>query len=664
MSAARAGSGHRTSYGRWKRRPAAARRGCLVSLRRSVTRVVLWGAVLAVNLLVVGYLLVQVPSPNSAATLQSNLYLYADGSVLAREGQVNREAVPLSRVPVKVRQAVLAAEDRDFYSGHAIDPRTMLRGAWYTVTGKGRQSGSTITQQYVKNYYLNQEQTFARKAKELFISVKLAQKQSRDQILEGYLNTSFFGRNAYGIQAAAQAYYGKDAERLTVAEGAYLAALLNAPSRYDVVARPEYRRQAVRRWNYVLDGMVEEKWLSAAERAGTAFPVPHAVRAPAGLSGQRGYIVEAVKQYLVENAIVDESRLAAGGYRIVTTIRKERQEAFVRAVDEQLVRALDRRRPQDRSVRVGGASVDPATGEVTTLYGGYDYTRQYVSNATRRDYQAGSTFKPIVLASALANGSSTVDGAAITPDTVYDGSNRRRVVSADGPVGYAPANEDDVDYGPITLRAATEKSVNSVYAQLASDVGTDRVRSTAVDLGLPAATPGLTSAPAIALGAAQPSVLDLAKAYATLANHGARRGYTLLKEIDRGDAPISLPERTSIQVIPRTAADATTAVLVGAVENGTGREALASGRSAAGKTGTAEHDRAAWFAGYTPDLVTVVAVMGQDPDSGVLRPLYGALGEARVNGGGYPARIWAAYTKAALTGVEPSPFVLELASNP
>ncbi|MFD7860240.1 transglycosylase domain-containing protein [Streptomyces microflavus] len=616
--------------------------------------------VVTVNAAIAGYLLVEVPSPNRAATLQTNLYFYADGSPLAQEGQVNRESVPLARVPLHVRRAVLAAEDRDFYSSGSVDVRGMARGAWRTVTGKGVQSGSTITQQFVKNYYLDQEQTFARKAKELVIAMKLGRTESKDAILQGYLNTSFFGRNAYGIEAAAQAYYGKSADRLTVAEGAYLAALLNAPSMYDVVTHPEHEGRALARWRYVLDGMVQQGWLDPAERAATVFPAPRPPRPPADLAGQRGYLVEAVREHLITTGIVDEARLAAGGWRIVTTIRRDRQEELVRAVDTEIVSALDYRRPQDRFVRVGCVSMDPATGEVVALYGGYDFTRQYVSNATRHDFQVGSVFKPFVLAAALSPGALTTGGEPIGPDTIYDGTSGRPVVASGGLVGYAPGNEDGIDYGPVSVRTATAKSVNSVYAQMAADVGLTQVVSTAVALGLPAGTPGLVPAPAIALGAAQPSVLELTGAYATLAHHGVRVEPTLVRSIDHDGAAIGLPARDGAQVIPRAAADTVTEVLVGAVENGTGREAKSTVRPVAGKTGTAEDDRAAWFAGYTPELATVVAVLGQDPVSGTQQSLHGALGQARVDGGGYPARVWAAYTAAVLRGKEPEGFVLQL----
>jgi membrane peptidoglycan carboxypeptidase len=616
-------------------------------------------ALLLIGGFLAGYLLVSIPPANAGATAQSNVFLYADGTQLASDGEVNRENVQLAQIPLTVQHAVLAAEDREFYSERAVDPKAMVRAAWNTLTGKGTQGGSTITQQYVKNYYLGQEQTVTRKAKEFFIAIKLNREETKDDILTGYLNTSYFGRNAYGIQAASQAYYSKDVEKLTTAEGAYLASLLNSPSAYDVIAHPQNKPSALARWNYVLDGMVKKKWLSPAERAATTFPSPGKVKPRAGLAGQRGYLVEAVKDYLTSNKIIDENTLATGGYRITTTIQQDKQNAFVKAVDDRVNSKLSTVRKADRNVRVGGASIDPATGKVLAMYGGIDYTKQYVNNATRRDFQVGSTFKPFVFTSAVVNGSRTQDGRTITPNTVYDGTNKRPVQGWDGGT-YAPANEDDASYGMITVRTATDRSVNAVYAQMAVDVGSAKVKQTAVDLGIPADTPDLTASPSIALGPATASVLDMTQAYATLAGHGRHGTYTLIESVIKDGTKTELPAQDGKQAVSRESADTTTSMLQSVVEGGTGTAAQAAGRPAAGKTGTAEQDKAAWFAGYTPDLATVVAVMGADPDTAVQQPLYGALGFPRMNGGGPPADIWAQYTKGALQGSEAKDFDLQL----
>ncbi|MFG2332248.1 transglycosylase domain-containing protein [Streptomyces sp. NPDC048604] len=625
---------------------------------RRLLQAFLLAALLLLGGFAAGYLLVDIPAANATAIAQSNVYLYADGSPLARDGEVDRENVRLARIPAALRHAVLAAEDRDFHSERAVDPQAMVRAAWNTLRGKGTQSGSTITQQYVKNYYLGQERTVTRKAKEFFIAIKLDREKSKDEILEGYLNTSYFGRNAYGVQAAARAYYGQDVETLDTAQSAYLAALLNAPSAYDVAAQPGNRAKAVARWHYVLDGMVGERWLSRAERAALHFPAPRKARPATGLSGQRGYVVQAVEDYLTGHGILDEDTLATGGYRITTTLERDKQEALARAVDQHVTSRLDRDgNPVDRNVRVGGVAVVPGTGRVVAMYGGIDYTKQYVNNATRRDYQVGSTFKPIVFAAAVEHGAQTQDGRPITPHAYYDGSDRRPVEGWSGPP-YAPENDGGGSYGPISVSEATDKSVNSVYAQMAVDVGPAKVRKTAVALGLPANTPDLTASPSIALGPATASVLDMAEAYATLANHGEHGTYTLVASVEKDGREVGLPGSPRRRAISREAADTTTAMLRGVIEGGTGTAALAAGRPAAGKTGTAEEGKAAWFAGYTPDLATVVAMMGQDPVTAAQKSLYGALGQPRIYGGGAPAEIWAQFTREALEGTEPRDFDL------
>jgi membrane peptidoglycan carboxypeptidase len=633
----------------------------LIPTWRIVLSTVVVGLLLIVGGFFLGYHLVQIPAANALATKQSNVYLYADGTVLARDGEVNRESVGLARISKEAQHAVLAAEDRDFYTESAIDPMAMVRAGWNTATGKGKQSGSTITQQYVKNYYLAQEQTVTRKVKEFFISIKLDREKSKDEILEGYLNTSFFGRGAYGIQSAAQAYFGVDAKDLTAAQGAYLASLLNAPSQYDVVAHPENKPAARARWNYVMNGMVDKGWLSASDRAAAEFPKPKQSTISTNMSGQRGYVVNIVKKYLNENGIVDEEELGRGGYRITTTLQKDKQDAFVKAVDDKLMSQLDQKeRKVDTYVRAGGASVDPKTGKVVAMYNGIDYVKQYTPNAVRRDFQVGSTFKPFVFTSAVENHSQTQSGQTINPNTRYDGTSERPVQGWAGG-RYAPENEDHRDYGHVTVREATDKSINAVYAQMAVDVGSDKVKQTAIDLGLSKNTPELTPSPSIALGVATASPLDMAEAYATIANHGRHSTYTLVEKVTKdGKQEVALPERREHQAVSREAADTTTSVLRSVVENGTATAAQVVGRPAAGKTGTAEEDTAAWFAGYTPDLATVVAVMGQDPKTAAHKSLYGVMGLARINGGGAPAEIWGQYTRNALKGQPVTDFDLQL----
>ena len=332
----------------------------------------------------------------------------------------------------------------------------------------------------------------------------------------------------------------------------------------------------------------------------------------------------------------------------------------MKAVDDKLMSKLDKKNNKvDTYVRAGGASVDPKTGKVVAMYNGVDYVKQYTPNATRRDFQVGSTFKPFVFTSAVENHSETQDGRVITPNTIYDGTNKRPVQGWTGDP-YAPENEDQHSYGDITVTKATDSSVNSVYAQMAADVGPAKVKQTAIDLGVPETTPDLADGPAIALGTATASVLDMAEAYATLANHGRHGTYTMVEKVTKEGTPIDLPERRTRQAVSREAADTTTSMLQSVVQNGTASAAQAAGRPVAGKTGTAEEDTAAWFAGYTPDLATVVSVMGQDPVTAAHKSLYGAMGLDRVNGGGAPAEIWTQFTEDALEGKPAKEFDLRL----
>ncbi|MGW6916850.1 transglycosylase domain-containing protein [Kitasatospora sp. NPDC054939] len=608
---------------------------------------------LGVGLFAVGIAVVKVPDAHAAATAQSNTWLYQDGSVIARTGQTNRQNVPLERISPAARHAALAAEDRNFYHEGAVNVPGMIRAAVNTAKGRGTQGGSTITQQYVKNTYLDQTQSVTRKVKELFIAIKVDAVDSKDEILAGYLNTSYYGRGAYGIQAAAQAYFGVDASELDAAQGAYLAALLNAPSAYDVAtATAAGRQNAVNRWNYVLDGMVKEGWLPAEERAAAAFPEVRDPQPNPGLSGQAGYLVDAATQYLTANRIIEESELAKGGYTIRLTVDAGREQALKDAVQSQLTDNLKPdSRKKDAAAQAGAVSVDPRTGAVVALYGGTDYTRHYIDNATRRDYQAGSTFKAIALAAALENEARTQDGRTITPRTVYDGTSGRKVRGGKG-TAYAPPNEGGKDYGQVTLQQATDWSVNSAFAQLAQDTGLQKVRDTGIALGLPGNTPGLDPVPSIPLGTATPSVLDLAGVYATLDNGGRQITPWLVQSVEREGEQLALPARKATQAISEQTADRVTAMLKGVVSDpgGTGWRAKALGRPAAGKTGTTDDQKSVWFVGYTPELVTAVALFGQDPATGAQVSLSGTGGVDGAAGGHYPAQIWTAYMKAALKG--------------
>ncbi|KAB1147715.1 penicillin-binding protein [Streptomyces luteolifulvus] len=617
---------------------------------------------LGIGSFVVLYLMIDIPaSGNEDARLQSNVYKYSDGTILTRNGDLNREVVDLAQVPKPVQKTFVAAENKTFYKDAGVDLKGTARGLLNTLSGKGAQGGSTITQQYVKNYYLTQDQTVTRKLKELVISLKLDREKDKDFILAGYINTSYYGRGAYGIQAAAQAYYRVDAEKLSVAQGAYLAALLQAPSQYDwAVATDNGKRLVKNRWNYVLNNMVEEGWLDQAERDSMKFPVPKEPRPSAGMRGQIGYLVDAandemekqlVAQGTAEDAKQAEAMVEAGGWTMTLNIDKKKQTALEKAVKEQLTSKLDKKkRKVDGNVQAGAASVNPKTGAVVAMYGGVDYLKHYTNNATRPDYQPASTFKPVILAAAFDDEAETQDGNQIMANSVYDGTSKRPVEGSD--IAFAPENEDDRSYGNVTVQTAMNKSINSVFAQMGVDVGMDKVLKTASDLGMH--TDGLEAVPAQTLGTMGASPLEMAGVYATLDNHGKKVTPAVIKKVEHSSLKVDPPDPVGDEVISREAADSVTSVLTGVVDDGTARTSVRDnpkriGQKVAGKTGTSDNNKSAWFTGYTPNLVTSVGLFGESakpPHPQVT--LTGATGlipaPGRINGGGYPAQIWAAYT--------------------
>ncbi|MEU8503247.1 transglycosylase domain-containing protein [Streptomyces brevispora] len=646
-------------------------------IRRLFTWRKLLGAAFGLCLLGMGafavlYMVVQVPEGNAQARLQANVYKYSDGTLLARTGEINREIVSLAEVPKDVQRTFVAAENKSFYHDQGVDFKGTARGLINTVSGKGKQGGSTITQQYVKNYYLDADQTVTRKLKELVISLKVDQQRSKSEILAGYINTSYYGRGAYGIQAAAQAYYGKDAKDLDVTEGAYLAALLQAPSQYDwAVATPRGKALVKERWNYVLDNMVGEHWLDSGARQGMKFKIPQTPKPAEGITGQKGYIVNAARAVVQKQENITDAQFDVGGWTITVNIDKKKQRQLEESVKTKLTDKLDTKgRKLDKDVQAGAVSVEPKTGKVLALYGGRGLTEHWTSNATRRDYQPASTFKPIILAAALDQESQTQDDQQITANTRYDGTSKRPVKGSDD--AFAPENEDDQNYGQVTVQTAMNKSINSVFAQMGVDVGMDRVMQTAGKLGMD--VKGLPAVPAQTLGSMGASPMEMAGIYATLDNHGKKVTPQIVKSAQKqGDEPIKLPDAIGDQVIKRQAADSVTSVLTGVVDDGTAHQAVRNAegladQQIAGKTGTSDDNKSAWFTGYTPDLVTSVGLFGEAAfprtadDGKKLRtgsqvPLKGAGGGGRVNGGGFPAEIWADFTAQAMGA--PSKFDLD-----
>ena len=389
---------------------------------------------------VIAYQRISIPQPNEMADAQVSIIYYADGKTEMDRlvaADANRESVPLDRVPESVQYAHLAAEDRSFYTNNGISPSGILRAVRSGISGDAQVGGSTITQQYVKNYFLSQDRTLTRKAKEILISVKIDGQLSKQQILENYLNTIYYGRGAYGIQSAAKTYFNKDVSNLTVPEGAVLASIINAPALYDPASGANALKRLENRYAYVLDGMVEEGWLPAAERATyTELPTIQPVRRSTFGAGTTGYISSEVRKELLTIGLTEDD-LSRGGLRITTTVDKKAQTAAVAAMKEGL--------PQ--GVQGGLVAIEPGDGAVVAMYGGADYAKAQLNSATQAIPQAGSNFKPFAVLAAVRDGVST--------RTRFDGNSPQRFGG-----GVTVNNFEHRSYGMVDMRRMIGRSIN------------------------------------------------------------------------------------------------------------------------------------------------------------------------------------------------------------
>ncbi|OLZ74165.1 hypothetical protein AV521_00220 [Streptomyces sp. IMTB 2501] len=643
-----------------------------------------WRQVLASLLLCAGavaaavgyaYATITIPDPNPSTLLQNNVYYWSDGTVLATDGSVNRQNVSLAQVPPGVQGDFIAAENASFYSDPGIDPQGIARALVDMAEGGSVQSGSTITQQFVKNTYLDQSQTLSRKFKELLISAKIGASLSKQRILQGYLNTCFFGRRANGIEAAARVYYNLPVEKLNVSQGAFLAAAVNEPSLFQYAdSDPEARAQAQTRWSWVLDRMVQTGRLTGAQRARYAaagFPAPRKWTPGAGLTGQAGYLVQLARSYVQQHDPgVTDSSLSRGGYQIRTTFDRRKTAQLARAVAKVRAERIDPvHRATDRNVQAGAASVDPATGRILAVYGGPGYEQaHYADNADTSGVPVGSTFKPVVLASALQHGAVLKPGtspAPITPASKFNGDDGIQIKDQQGndvtddkdPTGLLHQHNDTTHrWGNISLRTAMEQSVNTPYVQLGEDVGYPDVARTAKALGL---RPQSLAAPSAGfyIGTSTPSAIRMAGVYATFATSGTQvTPYSVTKVTHDGAVLPGFTAPAPVQALPAAVADNVTDVLRGVITRGTGTKAQALGRTAAGKTGTTDDYRSAWFIGYTRQLATSVVLFKEDPAHPQLQSLAGVGGLQKVFGGDIPTEIWTRYMSDALSGLPDLPF--------
>ncbi|MFF8394663.1 transglycosylase domain-containing protein [Streptomyces sp. NPDC016172] len=618
----------------------------------------------------IGYAMVGVPNEENAAALsQNNVYYWADGTqmVAAGSGQ-NRQNVTIDRIPKEMQWAVISAENKSFYQDSGVDPMGIARALANMARGGDTQGGSTITQQFVKNTYLSQEQTVTRKFKEMFISIKVGTKLTKGQILQGYLNTSYYGRGAYGIQAAAQAYYGKEAKDLTPSECAFLAALLKGPTYYDPAGndsiagatKDKNLKRSKDRWGWILEQMHNDKRITDKQYqdAIKKYPMPDDRKASRGMTGQIGYLADTAKKYVLNHSNITEKQFDQGGYQIKTTFEKSKVEALAKAVKKVEKEKLDpKNRELDKHVQFGAASVKPKDGAIVALYGGAGYENgHFNNNADTSGVPVGSTWKPFVLAAAMEHGTYRSNGP-LSPLSKYNGNDHLKVRNNDGSyvlkkdnTPFFQENESDRPWGYISLRKAMEQSVNTPFVQLGMDVGMKNVADVAEKSGiLNSSFAGLNAS--FALGTSTPSAIRMADAYATFAAAGKQAApYSVTSVKANGQEIEGFDKPRITQAMPEKVAHNVTDTLENVIQNGTGKKALALGRTAAGKTGTTDENKSAWFVGYTQQLSTSVAMFREDPKSARLLSMNGTAGEKSIHGGDTPTQVWTEYMKAALKG--------------
>jgi penicillin-binding protein 1A len=544
--------------------------------------------------------------PQAART---SIVYAADDSVLAEwHGDQDRRLVGLASVPKHLRDAVIASEDPRFYDHAGVDMDAVT-----AALGNNRTHASaTITQQLVRMLFPDEKRTWTEKVREALMSYQLEAKTPKDRVLESYMNMAYFGNGFYGVESAARGYFGKPASALTLAESAVLAGVIDAPSRYSPMSDPALARtrrdEVLRRMRDL--GMVSSELEVAARREPLKLVAPETPHvAP--------YFVEYVKQDLIARLGAD--RVFTGGLRVHTTLEPELQ-----AEAESAVRAA---LPLSKDPEAAVVSIDPRTGRILAMVGGRDFASNQFNLAAQGRRQPGSAFKPFVLVAAFERGISPNRRFETSPITIKVKDGDWRVENY----------ENGFTRGTLTLRAATDWSVNAVFARLVMLVGPERVADAAKRMGI---TSPLEANPAIALGGLTKGVspLEMASAYGTLANGGVRVPASAIVTVsDERGRVVYRPEQKGVRVLERAVADQTSGMLHEVIERGTGTRARIK-QWAAGKTGTTQSYRDAWFVGYTPDLATAVWVGYRAAQVDMLR-VHGI----RVAGGTFPAMIWGRY---------------------
>ena len=572
---------------------------------------------------------VHIPDPNAYVNSQSTIIQYSNGAEIGRIGSQNRQIVPLAKIPLRMRYAVMAAEDRNFYSNRAFSVSGIARAILNNVRSGNLngEGGSTITQQYAKTAFLTPSRTIQRKIKELVISLKLENALTKDQILENYLNTIYFGRGSYGVQTAAQQYFNRDVQKLSISQAAVIASILRSPGFYDPALSKNNQKRLEARFKYVIQGMLDEKWITPEEAKKAKLPIIAPRTTSGQLSGPKGYIIDAVQKEL-SKAGFTQDQLLVGGYVIKTTIDQRAQTSAVDAVNKLTPS------PAPTNLHIGLVAIRPGTGEIIAMYGGKDYVVRQLNDATQSIALAGSTFKPFALIAGLE--------AGIPLTSMWNGDSPQTFDDLGKP--YEVSNYGDEGWGQMDLLSATQHSVNTVYVPLGIKAGLDKVVDAARRAGIPQDV-AMIATPSVTLGVASPHVIDVANSYATFAAQGVYSKPFLVTEVVGPDKAVLYQGKPQTQEVfsKEVMADLTYA-LKSVVNGGTGSAALKLGRPAAGKTGTSQSNASAWFSAYTPQLAASVALFRDSASES----LNGIGGLNSVTGGTFPARIWTAFMQGAL----------------
>ena len=585
--------------------------------------------VLAVfGLFAYAYSTIKVPDPSEFAQAQTTTVYYADGTTVMGEfAEVDRTIVDGSTVPDYVGQAIVASEDRTFYTNKGVDPKGIARALWNNLRGGETQGASTLTQQYVKNYYVDTTDSYFGKFQQAIMAIKIDREQSKQEILDAYLNTVYYGRGAYGIEAASQAFYDKPSSEMTPSEAALLAGILPAPSGWDPAENPE---KAQERWQRVLDFMLADGYITQVEYDAAEFPTTITPKNEQVYEGPNGHLLQMVRAELKDDAGLSDQQIDTGGLKVTTTIDKADQDAIVST-------AQSLPEGYSENLRVGMVSIDSKTGGILALYGGPDYLTNQVNTSTDAVAQAGSTYKPFALVAGLENGLTLSNG--------YRGDSPMTID------GHSFQNFQNASYGWRDLIDSTAYSINTPYLQLNSDLGPEETNKVAIRAGYPEDTSGMDSFVQNVLGSASPHTIDIASSFATFSAQGVRHDPHIVASAVKpdGTAAYTAPTEGERAFDEGVMAD-TNYALQQVVNYGSAEKVQALGRPIAAKTGSSSDNKSAQFVGFTPQVVTAVTLYQSGPngEEESITP-WGEYGE--ITGSTYPADLFVNYMEQALQDV-------------